>query len=641
MVPEKSVGRLYVLNTVGGIVGSLAAGFWLVPGIGMWRTVLLASGVSVGLGLLVWMAVREVALGPRIATGIAFGVVILVFGVFLPREDVLGLNQGWYYEKPADLEAAMAIKRGQQILFYREGVNASISVTREQGQVVFRTQGKPDASSTSFDVTLQFLVGHLPALFAPEGARAAFVGYGTGMSAGVLLAHPHIESLDIIEIERAALEASPYFEFLNRGVLEDPRARVIVEDARTHLTYTPERYDIVMSYPSNPSIAGVSNLYTVDFYRLVRERLTPSGVFLSWLQLYNISEQSFLTVVASLLEVFPHVAVFQNAGHVLFLASPQPVQLPWETYLERSSAPAVQEVLQRLDFQDPAEVLAHFVGMESALRASVEGISQRSTDDNVWLEHRMARESLLHARQTHLSIVPQLCPPKSQIQQLLSDAPLGAVMSKVLRHIARQEDLRHMWVLWSETWEKLLAQWKAEAAEPDAGASEEAFRDRIHEAVAHLERTPPLGAETRSVAEPHVKEAFALAPGIPRVRLAYGSFLVLSQDFGAAKEILESIPPHTVNDYYYHARMLLARIAQAEENVEETLNYLEEALSINPCLPDAMYGMAGVQFSHPGLKAPEHLKRLAELYHPEREDLHKMIALLSAAPGAQRGELVR
>jgi spermidine synthase/thioredoxin-like negative regulator of GroEL len=608
---------------------------------GMWKTVLLASGVSAGLGLIVWMAVREVTLGRKVAVGAAFGVVILVFGVFLPSENVLLLNQGWYYEKPADLEAAVANTRGRQILFHREGVNASVSVTRQQGYVVLRMQGKPDASNNPFDLPAQFLVGHLPALFAPEGARAALIGYGSGTSASSLMAHSHIKSLDILEIEQAAFEASPYFEFLNRGILKDPRVRVIVEDGRTHLTYTPKQYDVIVSYPSNPSIAGASNLFTADFYRLVRERLTPSGVFLGWMQLYDVSEESFWAVAASLMDVFPHVAVFQVGGHVLFLASPQPVQLPWETYLARSSAPAIQEALQRLDFQDPAEVLAHFVTMESHLEGLVKDFPRRSTDDNVWLEHQMARESLLHARRTHIPIVFRLYPPELQFRRLIPGAPLERIMPKILRHVARRDALRQMWLIWSKVWEKLLAQWKAEAAEPDAGASEEAFRNRIHEAVIHLERTPRLGAETLSAAEPHIKEAFALTPEIPRVRLAYGSFLFLSQDFDAAKEILESIPPQAVNDYYYHARVLMAGIAVQEENVEEALHYLEEAFSMNPCYPDAIYGMASMLLAHPEVEVPERLKRLAELYHPEREDLHRMIALLPAAPGAQRGEPAR
>jgi hypothetical protein len=525
----------------------------------------------------------------------------------------------------------MATRRGQQLLFYREGVNASISVTQNQGRIFLRTQGKPDASNNPFDQPVQFLVGHLPALFAPEDARAAFIGYGSGMGAGTLMAHPHIKSLDILEIEQAVFEASPYFEFINRGVLEDPRVRVIVEDGRTHLTYTPEEYDVIVSIPSNPSIAGVSNLFTEDFYRLVRERLTPSGVFLGWMQIFDVSEESFLAVAASLTDVFPHTAVFQASGHVLFfLASPQPIQLPWETYLERSSVPVVQEALRRLDFQDPAEVLAHFVGMESALEASLEGVSQRSTDDNVWLEHRMAQDSFSHVQKIFLrGFTPRLYPSRTQIPQLVPGAPLEAVMPKLLRHVARRESLQQMRFFWSEIWEKLLAQWKAEAAEPDAGMLlEESFRERVYEAVAHLERTPPLGAETLSAAEPHLKEALELAPEIPRVRLAYGSFLFMSQDFGAAKEILESIPPLTANDYYYHARMLLGGIAQQEENVQEALNRLEEALSMNPCHPDAMYKMVAMLHRHPGPEVPERLKHLAELHHPERKDLHRMMALL-------------
>ncbi|UCF81541.1 MAG: fused MFS/spermidine synthase [Acidobacteriota bacterium] len=626
MVPEKSVGRLYVLNTGGGIAGSLAAGFWLVPEIGMWRTVLLASGVSVGLGLILWLAVREVALLPKAALAATTALVVAVFAGAVPAENTLLLNQGWYYKKQTTPETALSNAQAQQLLFYREGVNAAISVTRHEGYISLRTQGKPDASNGPPDLFSQFLGGHLPALFAPEGARAAFVGYGSGMAVSALMAHPHIASLDIVEIERAVLDASPYFEFINHGALRDPRVRTIVEDARTHLTYTPSEYDVIVSIPSNPSVAGVSNLYTVDFYRLVRERLTPSGIFLSWLQLYNISDQSFLTVVASLLEVFPHVAVFQPSSHIMFLASQQPIQVPWETYLARSSAPAVERGLRLLDFREPMEVLAHFVGTESVLEASLKGVSQRNTDDNVWLEHQMARELPAH---THGNLLmARLYPPRTQIRRLLPDAPLGTVMPKALRNSARREATKEP-AQWTRVWKALMAQWETETAEPAALAAEESSRKDTRAAAAYMERVPDqLVLEDTYRYEPYIKQAFELAPELPEVRLVYGNFLFLREDLDGAKQVLEKIPPHSIYSHYYYAQLTLARIAQKEGDLGKALEHIEKAVSINPCKPSGVYAMADVLEQHPDPQAAERLRRVAALYHPEDDDLRRKMAAL-------------
>jgi tetratricopeptide (TPR) repeat protein len=626
MVPEKNVGRLYVLNTVGGIVGSLAAGFWLVPGIGMWKTVLLASGVSVGLGLLVWLAVREVALLPKAALAAASVVVVVVFAGAVPAENRLLLNQGWYYKKQINPDTALCNAQAHQLLFYREGVNASISVTRHEGFISLRTQGKPDASNGPPDLFNQFLGGHLPALFAPEGARAAFVGYGSGMAVSALMAHPHIASLDIVEIEQAVLDASPYFEFINHGALRDPRVRTIVEDARTHLTYTPSEYDVIVSIPSNPSVAGVSNLYTVDFYRLVRERLTPSGVFLGWMQLYHISEEVLWTAAASLLEVFPHVAVFQPSRHVMFLASQQPIQVPWETYLARSSAPAVERGLRLLDFREPMEVLAHFVGTESVLEASLKGVSQRNTDDNVWLEHQMARELPVH---THGNLLmARLYPPRTQIRRLLPDAPLGTVMPKALRNSARREATSET-ARWSKVWKVLMAQWEAETAEPTALAAEESSRKDTRAAAAHMERVPDhLVLEDTHRYEPYIKQAFELAPELPEVRLVYGNFLFLREDLDGAKQVLEKIPPHRIYPFYYYAQLTLAKIAQKQGNFGKALEHIEEAVSVNPCKPSGGHAMVDVLKQYPNRRAAERLRRVAALYHPEDDDLRRKMAAL-------------
>ncbi|UCF80245.1 MAG: fused MFS/spermidine synthase, partial [Acidobacteriota bacterium] len=306
MVPEENVGKLYVLNTVGGIVGSLAAGFWLVPGMGMWKTVLLASGVSVALGLLVWMAVREVALLPKAALATVFALVVVGGMWALPEWNALLLNHGLYrtmrdakrFDQKRKLE-------GRTLLFYREGVNTTVAILRSRGNISLRVSGKADASTFAVDLYTQLFVGQLPTLFARNPRRVAVIGYGSGMSAGAALSHTSVESLDVLEIEKGIIEGSKYFEFLNDDPFDDPRTHLVLEDGRIHMTYTDKVYDVIASAPSNPWVAGTANLFTVDFYELVRARLAPDGVFGQWFQLYEVSEDSFKTVVASLHEVFP------------------------------------------------------------------------------------------------------------------------------------------------------------------------------------------------------------------------------------------------------------------------------------------------------------------------------------------------
>jgi tetratricopeptide (TPR) repeat protein len=347
------------------------------------------------------------------------------------------------------------------------------------------------------------------------------------------------------------------------------------------------------------------------------------------MQLYSISEQSFLTVAASLLEAFPHAAVFHSGTSVLFLASKEPVQVPWETYLARSSVPAVERGLRLLDFREPLEVLAHFIGTESVLEASLKGVSQRNTDDNVWLEHRMAQESLLHAKKIFLrGFLPRLYPPRTPIRQLIPGAPLGTVIPKALRNIARRE-VTGKTIRWSKVWEALMAQGETETVEPAALAAEESFRESARVAAAYMERIPDiLTPENLHRYELYIKQAFELAPELPKVRLTYGNFLFLSGDLDGARQALEKIPPHRIYLHYYYAQLTLAKIAQKQGNLEEALEHIEKAVSINPCKLSGMYAMADVLAQHPSLQAAERLRRVAALYHPERDDLRRKAAAL-------------
>jgi spermidine synthase len=144
----------------------------------------------------------------------------------------------------------------EDIVFLQDGLNATISVSRSDSYVALKTNGKVDASSV--DTATQLLLGHLGAIFHPSPRRVLVVGFGGGMTASALLRYPEVERLDCVEIEPAVLRAAPFLEQLNRGVLRDPRLHITLEDARNGLLTTQESYDLIVSEPSNPWIAGIA-----------------------------------------------------------------------------------------------------------------------------------------------------------------------------------------------------------------------------------------------------------------------------------------------------------------------------------------------------------------------------------------------
>src|SRR5439155_1057317 len=166
------------------------------------------------------------------------------------------------------------------LVFTADGVNDSIAVFRSDNYVALRINGKVDASTG--DARTQLLLGHLGAAFEPAPRRVLIIGFGSGMTASAVARYPDIETIDCAEIEPAVIRAAPYLESLNRNVLSDPRVHVIFDDARNFLLTSREKYDLIISEPSNPWIAGIATLFTDEYYAAIHQRLVPGGEFVQW-----------------------------------------------------------------------------------------------------------------------------------------------------------------------------------------------------------------------------------------------------------------------------------------------------------------------------------------------------------------------
>ena len=216
--PEQGVGFLYSLNTVGAIGGSLGAAFLLIPRLGIWKTILVASLGNTLLGAFLLLREKEFPWRRRLAI-VASGLALLgVVAFLIPDWDARRLNQGLYLESVTNEvganEDGLDEERlqAEKLVFYRDGINATISVYTADGKADLRVSGKSDASNSRVDLYTQLLAGQTPMMLAGEPRRVALIGYGSGMSARSILSHPTVETLDIIEIEQAIIDTSPYFQ---------------------------------------------------------------------------------------------------------------------------------------------------------------------------------------------------------------------------------------------------------------------------------------------------------------------------------------------------------------------------------------------------------------------------------------------
>jgi spermidine synthase len=398
-----AVGRSYAINTVGAIAGSVATAVVLIPVTGSRVTVMFAASLCLFVASVAYLPKQEKvdrAVVRALSAGTAAVLVFFMLAVG-PRFDAAILSVGAY----DSYVRVLAKSRGDTpennkgeaedhtVLMYKEGTTATVSVRRDWGVISLAINGRTNASDTG-DMPTQVMLGQLGVLTAPRLDNALIVGFATGVTAGSML-QSQIQSVECIEIERAAVASSHYFDHVNNHPLSDPRTRLMIDDARTYLRVNPARYDIIVSEPSHPWVPGVANLFTREFFTLGRERLRDDGVFVQWLQIYQLSTESLRSVMATFHETFPHVLIFRVRGEakgkdLILVGSRMPVSL--DRIAERMSNPRVAADLNRVGIKTADDVRAWFVCDETQLGPAVAG-AIINTDDNMHVETMAPREA--------------------------------------------------------------------------------------------------------------------------------------------------------------------------------------------------------------------------------------------------------
>ena len=418
------VGRSYAVNTIGAIVGAFGAGFVLIPKLSTRFTILFAAALCIIIGGLAYQpgaGVRDRDLRRSLVTGATACLIVLLF-VFAPRMNLAGLSVGAYdslVRVIAKTRGSVADNASQQngpgdhtLLMYEEGATSTVSVRKDWGVISLQINGRTNASDRE-DMPTQVMLGQLPLLLAPSIKNGLVVGFASGITAGAMLQSP-IESVECLELEPATVNASRFFEHVNNRPLNDPRLRLIIDDARTYLRVTPARYDLIVSEPSHPWVPGVANLFTREFFELGRDRLTTEGVFVQWLQIYQLSTDSLRSVLATFKKVFPHLLVFRVEGatkgkDLLLVGSktPLPMDQVMNRLRERIRDARMAAELARVNINSEDDLRAWYVCDETQLAPAVAG-SVINTDDNMHIETRAPRESFRPLMETNAAWIERL-----------------------------------------------------------------------------------------------------------------------------------------------------------------------------------------------------------------------------------------
>jgi len=322
----KSIGTAYAMNTIGAILGSFVAGFIFLPLLGKENGLRISAGIQIFTSLfaLTWLVFKT---GERIRAA-ATGLVTFSLGVLLlinfPTWNHNILSRGWYHQFKSfeqyfnTTSWFEAVWKGASkfarhvanidVVFYGDGIGGFTTVVKwysitGRTNYTMLNSGKGDASSHGDRLT-QALSAHIPLLFHPDPEKVMVVGLASGMTVGEVLHYP-VKQVDVLEINDQVVKAAEFFNPWNNNCLTNPRTRVILQDGRNHLELTNEKYDVIISEPSNPWMAGLANLFTLDYFKTVKGRLNEDGIFVQWFYSYEMDWSTFAMVGRTFAEVFP------------------------------------------------------------------------------------------------------------------------------------------------------------------------------------------------------------------------------------------------------------------------------------------------------------------------------------------------
>jgi spermidine synthase len=390
-----AVGKAYAANTVGAIAGAVLTGFFLIPRMGAFRlvAVLALANLLLSVFLLAHAPGRRIVALTANAALIAAAAFSLLSGQFY-NAAVATFSPFLYYD-PADTRLTIAESaQSYDILYARDGLNATISVAASEDYLALRTNGKVDAGNR--DIDTQLFSGHVGPVFHPAPRQVLVIGFGSGMTVAAVARYADVEHIDVVEIEPGIIEAAPLLERLNRGVLRDPRVRVILDDGRNFLLTTRESYDLIVSEPSNPWIAGVASLFTDEFYAQARAHLRPGGMLLQWVQGYSLFLEDFRMVLATVAAHFESVTVWRGEEpDFLLLAREESAPLPLDRVRERLKNPGIAADFEKLGVFSAEGIVALHRLDNVDLRRLLAG-AELNTDDNSLLEFHAPRTLLQH-----------------------------------------------------------------------------------------------------------------------------------------------------------------------------------------------------------------------------------------------------
>ena len=426
-----SVGRLYAGNSFGSMVGPLLTGFVIIPLIGVQWSVSLVAMIYLVIAGAVFVVgfrhrfkvpdlsplrhflygclrprkmlkiIRSIAISPlaliwvllhplqstrgvgrvlsRVAVPLSAIVLLLAFiiNLLLPvwgtwDKKILNsgvfLYYGSYYQEGASISESI-IGQGQ-LIFYKEGLMSTVAVYNEaNGDRALTIDGKADATAFA-DLSTELMLGHLPMLLHPNPEQVLVIGLGSGITLGAVQLHEQLVSVEAVEIEGAVIEAAAYFAGLNNDALNNDKLTMIHADARNYVlaqTRKAVKYDVITAEPSNPWMAGNSNLFTREQFELYKRALNDDGILCQWLHYYSMSQEDIKTVINTFTRVFPNATLWRTPNDIMLIGTKGEQSIDFTALQSRVQQDTILADMKRVNVRNVYDLLGMFVMGPDAL----------------------------------------------------------------------------------------------------------------------------------------------------------------------------------------------------------------------------------------------------------------------------------
>jgi spermidine synthase len=358
----RTAGAIYAANTLGGIAGALIVSLMLIPSVGSQQAQrILVSAAAVG-GVVVLLPILRRSKKGMVGLAASLGVACLLAWSIDPVPGELiayGRRMNLNHDK-------------SKVLYAAEGINSSVAITEWSNNTIYvNVNGHVEATTEIYDMKLQRMVGHLPALLHPNPKSVLGIGFGAGVSAGTFTRYPGIQKITICEIEPLIPPASTkYFGEADYRVALDPRTHIVFDDARHYLLTTTDKFDIIASDPLDVFIKGTAALYSKEYFESVKSHLNPGGMFTLYVPLYETDEPTIKSELATFFEAFPYGTIWANTrdgqGYdMVFMGQLDPLKINIDEAQERINREdhaGVRQSLREIGINSLLELFATYAG---------------------------------------------------------------------------------------------------------------------------------------------------------------------------------------------------------------------------------------------------------------------------------------